>query len=159
MPWYRSKAGRPPRLINQVLTRSHAPEWQELRFDSEPDLRTHREGVEFRAGVGEIRRTHRLVDPAMQIIEHEPDIAIDVPVQTGRDDGLFPACHAVRESQSIVEVDHAVAGCNFPRAPTAARQREGIFRNDAIVGRTTTIVGARLAGNDPAGLCIPAVEL
>src|SRR5262245_66564688 len=103
MLWYRSKAGRPPRRINQVLAGSHTPERRELRFGSEPDLRTHREGVEFRAGVGEIRRTHGLVDPGMEIIKHEPDIPIDVRVATNRDDGLFPAGQSVRKSLSRVE--------------------------------------------------------
>ena len=40
------------------------------------------------------------------VIEHEPDVAVDVPVQTRRVDGLFYARHAIRGCQLIVEIDH-----------------------------------------------------
>ena len=47
-----------------------------------------------------------LGDVAVKVIEHEPDVAVDVPVQTLRVDGLFSARHAIRGCQLIVEIDH-----------------------------------------------------
>lgn len=66
----------------------------------------HCERVELRADIADIGCTHLLGDVAVKVIEHEPDVAVDVPVQTRRVDGLFSARHAIRGSQLIVEIDH-----------------------------------------------------
>src|SRR6516165_6610594 len=102
---------------------------------SECDLGVHRDSIEPRALVDE--RTSRpvlLVDDAVQIVEHESDITVDVPVQPGRIDGLLAAGHAVHETQPIVEIDDAVAPGDFPGAPAAFCPRERVVRNYAGVG-------------------------
>ena len=66
----------------------------------------HSERVELRAGIADIGCTHLLGYVAVKVIEHEPNVAVDVPVQTRRVDGLFSARHAIRGCQLIVEIDH-----------------------------------------------------
>jgi hypothetical protein len=72
----------------------------------ECDVGAHCERVELRADIADIGCTHLLGDVAVKAIEHEPDVAVDVQVQTRRVDGLFSARHAIRGCQLIVEIDH-----------------------------------------------------
>ena len=62
----------------------------------ECDVGPHCERVELRADIADIGCTHLLGDVAVKVIEHEPDVPVDVPVQTRRVDGLFSARHAIR---------------------------------------------------------------
>ena len=64
---------------------------------------------------------------AMQIVEHEADVAVDVPVQRDGVDELPAARDAIGKTELIVEVHHADAAGDFPRAPAAAVKREGVF--------------------------------
>src|SRR5262249_7128715 len=99
-----------------------------------------------------------LVDLAVEVIEHEPDVPIDVPVEAGSDDLLATARDAVREPEPVVEIHSAVACSDFPGAPGAVLPRPRIVRNDPVVGRGGAVVRTRLAGNDPADLRITALE-
>src|ERR1700730_5564471 len=105
----------------------------DLDFCLERDLGAHRNRIELCAGIAEIGRAHLLGDVAMEIVEHEPDVVIDVPVQRQRIDCLSPASDAVCKGQPIVEIHGAVAAGNFPCAPAATAQGERIGRRHAAV--------------------------
>src|SRR5215470_8208695 len=95
----------------------------------------------------------------MQVVEHEPDVTVDVPVEAGREDLLLAADDAVREADPVVEIDHAVAGRDLPGAPAAGGPGERILRHNARIGAGALIVGPRLAGDGPARFRIAAAEL
>ena len=54
----------------------------------ERHLSPHRERIELRTGIAGVGGADLLGDVAVQIVEHEADVAIDVPVQRRRVDGL-----------------------------------------------------------------------
>src|SRR3984893_18589871 len=94
----------------------------ELDFCLERDLGAHRNRIELRAGIAEIGRAYLLGNVAMEIVEHEPDVVIDVPVQRQRIDCLSPASGAVCKGQPMVEIHGAEAAGNLPCAPAATAQ-------------------------------------
>src|SRR4051812_41987939 len=61
----------------------------------ERDLRAHADRIEPGAGVGGAGGAGLPGDVAMQVVEHEPDVAVDVPVQARGVDGLAAAGDAV----------------------------------------------------------------
>ena len=93
--WRTSAAGRSAHFLLLLL---------EL---SKRDLGPHRKRIELRAGIARVDRTYLPGDVAVQIVEHEPDVAIDVPVQGRRIDPLSPPGHTVGVSKLIVEIDRA----------------------------------------------------
>jgi len=69
--------------------------WQIVPSGLEGNLRTHRECVEPGARISAVGRTDLLGDVAMQVIKHDPDVAVDVPVQTRSVDCLPPTRNAI----------------------------------------------------------------
>src|SRR5213594_119575 len=63
----------------------------------ERHLGPHCECIELRTRIAEIGRAHLPGNVAAKIVEHEADVAVDVPVQRQRIDGLSPAGDAVHE--------------------------------------------------------------
>jgi hypothetical protein len=53
-------------------------------------LRPHRHGIEFGAGIGCDHAARLFADHAMQVIEHEPNVSIDIPVQAHCSGPRFP---------------------------------------------------------------------
>jgi len=82
----------------------------------ERNLSSHRERIELRTGIAGVGGADLLGDVAVQIVEHEADVAIDVPVQRRRVDGLSSSGDAVGGGELIVEIDRADTTGNFPRA-------------------------------------------
>ncbi|KIU01634.1 hypothetical protein QU38_00625 [Staphylococcus aureus] len=70
----------------------------------------------------------------MQIVQHEADVVVDVPVQRGGVDGLPPTGDADRLADLVVEVHRADAAGDFPGADAAAGERERIVRLDTAIG-------------------------
>src|SRR5690606_34050266 len=95
----------------------------------EGNLRAHGDGVVLGADVYAPGRP--LFHLAMNVVEHEPHVAIHIPVQTNRDVLLPPAEY---DSGRIVEVDHAVARGDFPCAPGAGLPVKRAAWRDAAVG-------------------------
>jgi hypothetical protein len=62
---------------------------------SEGNLRTHRECVELGAGIPGVGRADLLGNVAVQVIKHETNVAIDVPVQTRSVDCLPPTRNTI----------------------------------------------------------------
>ena len=62
---------------------------------SEGNLRTHRECVELGAGIPGVGRADLLGNVAVQVIKHETNVAVDVPVQTRGVDCLPPTRDAI----------------------------------------------------------------
>jgi len=75
--------------------------WQIVPSGLEGNLRTHRECVELGAGFRGVGRADLFGDVAMQIVEHEADVAIDVPVQRRRIDRLPAAALASLPAQPV----------------------------------------------------------
>src|SRR5690242_1681446 len=114
--------------------RAGPPEIPHLQIRSERNLSAHRECVEAGARVSAVGRANLLGDVAMQVVEHETHVAIDVPVQTRRIDRLLSTGHAVCASQLIIQIHDADAAGNLPRAPAAAPYRERVCWDDAAIG-------------------------
>ena len=95
----------------------------------------------------------------MHVIKHEPDVAVDIPVEPYGGNFLIAAGRAVHESQPVVEIDHAVAPGNLERTPGPVLPRERLRGNDAAIGGSRRIVGARFTGYGPTCLYIAAVEV
>jgi hypothetical protein len=91
----------------------------------------------------------------MQVIEHEADVAVDVPIQCGGVDGLPPARDAGRGAKLIVEVDRAHASGDLPCRPV---QRERMRRFDTAIGSRRRIIGVSLSGQHEVGLRVAALE-
>src|ERR1700723_1882666 len=114
------------------------------------DLRAQGDGVELQADIaaerrsGHARRAFGLADVAVQVIEHETDVVVDVPVGADGDDLLLAAGDGIarcagRGARRViaVEVDDAVARAELERAPTALRQGrelERVIRADRAIG-------------------------
>src|SRR6266850_6042539 len=92
----------------------------------ERHLSPHRERIELRTGIAGVGGADLLGDVAVQIVEHEADVAVDVPVKRCRIDGLSSTGDAVGGGELIVEIDSADTTGNFPRAPAATGQGERI---------------------------------
>src|SRR5258708_991243 len=88
----------------------------------ERHLSPHRERIELRTGIACVGGADLPGNVAVQIVEHEADVAVDVPVQRRRIDGLSSTGDAVGGGELIVEIDRADTPRNFPRAPTATGQ-------------------------------------
>jgi len=86
----------------------------------EGNLRAHRECVELGAGIRGVGRSYLFGDVAVQVVEHETYVAIDVPVQTRAVDRLLSTGHAVCGPQLIVQIRSADAAGDLPRPPTSA---------------------------------------
>src|SRR6266849_2389405 len=143
---------------------------------SERELRPHHDGIEIAAdrgaegrpgGTAAGRGRKPLVDAAVQVIEHEADIGVGVPVQPGRVDRLSAAPDGVaggggREAggEMVVEADRAEAGRELDRAMAifVVPRREQMGRNGVRIGSGRGRVLALLAGQDPASLDVAAVE-
>ena len=111
---------RPGGRVASYSTRTAATD---LHANSpERRLIPHRERVELRTGIAKIGGTHLFGDIAMKVVEHESHVAIDVPVQRRRIDGLSSTGDAVGQGELIVEIDSADTTGNFPCAPAAAGQ-------------------------------------
>jgi hypothetical protein len=91
--------------------------WQIVPSGSEGNLRTHRECVELGVGIRDVGRTDLFGDVAVQVVEHETYVAIDIPVQTRAVDRLLSTGHAVCGPQLIVQIHGADAAGNLPRPP------------------------------------------
>ena len=76
-----------------------------------------------------------LGDVAMQIVEHEADVAVDVPVQRQpcRRSAVRRRCRWRSPSWSLRSIVLNAAG-DFPGAPAAAVERERMRRLDAAIG-------------------------
>ena len=101
---------------------------------SERDLGSHRDRIEFGADIGGIGGALLAGNIAMQVVEHEPDIPVHIPVQPGRIDGLSSARDAGCGSEPIVEVDRADAAADLPWAPT---DRDKAVTQILMLGSTT----------------------
>jgi len=85
-------------------------------------LGSHRKRIELRARIAEVGGADLLADVAVEIVEHEADVAIDIPVQRQRIDCLSPASDAVHQPEPIVEIDGAEPAGNLPCAPATTGQ-------------------------------------
>src|SRR6266852_2654803 len=88
----------------------------------ERNLSSHRERIELRTGITGVGGADLLGDVAVQIVEHEAHVAVDVPVKRRRIDGLSSTGDAVGGGELIVEIDRADTTGHFPRAPAATGQ-------------------------------------
>ena len=75
-----------------------------LNLGLERNLGSHRERVEVGAGIAEVGRAYLLGDVTMQIIEHETDVTIDVPVQSYRVDELLAGENLAIVAEALVGV-------------------------------------------------------
>src|SRR3546814_7035414 len=110
---------------------------------SERDLRAGTNGLVPRANVATATRSlgHRAVD----VIKHEADVAVHIPVQAERE-VLLPAA----EDVPVVEINHAVARSNLPCAPVAHPPVEGTTWRNAPIRAGACAVASLLAGEDVA---------
>jgi hypothetical protein len=76
----------------------------------------------------------------VQVVQHETGVAVDVPVERCRVDGLQAACDAGGGPELVVEINRGEASRDFPRAPAAALERERVRRLDAAIGRIRRII-------------------
>src|ERR1043166_8321740 len=100
----------------------------------ESDLGAHRQRVESGADVAGVGGADLFDDIAVDVVEHEADVAIDVPVEARRIDGLPAARHPGCGCELVVEIDLRDASRDLPCAPATAGQRERIDRHDAVIG-------------------------
>src|SRR6266404_3698214 len=122
-------------------------------------LSPHCERIEFRARIAEVGGANLLGNVAVQVVEQESDVSIDIPVQARGVDRLAATGDTGRGGKLIVEVYRADTAGNLPSAPAAARQRERMLRYHAQIGCRGRIVLAGFAGQDKARLGIAALEL
>src|SRR5258706_12708016 len=88
----------------------------------ERHLGSHCKRVEFRSGIANVGRGDLLCDVAVQVVEQESDVSIDIPVQARGVDRLAATGDTGRCAKAIVEVDGAVSAGNLPCAPAATGQ-------------------------------------
>ncbi len=111
---------RPGGRVASYSTRTAATD---LHANSpERRLIPHRERVELRTGIAGVSAADLLGDVAVQIVEHQAAVAIDIPVQRRRIIGLSSADEAVGGGELIIAIDSADTTGNFPRAPAATGQ-------------------------------------
>src|SRR6478752_2992841 len=125
----------------------------------ERHLGPHRKCIELRARIAEVGRADLLCDVAVQVVEQESDVSIDIPVQACGVDRLTATGDTGRGGKLIVEVYRADTAGNLPSAPAAARQRERMLRYHAQIGCCGRIVLAGFAGQGIGCLHIAALEL
>src|SRR3954471_23088819 len=94
----------------------------------------------------------------MQVVEHEADVTVDIPVERARVDGLASAGDATGSRELIVEVDLAHASGDFPGTPAAAVQRERMRRLDAVISGIGRVVTTTFACQNVARLSVAPVE-
>ncbi len=116
-PWQR-RAGKTSGHV-----RSHG--CPRIRWTLERHLGAHRQRVELRTGVGEVGGAQLLGDVAVQIVEHQADVAADVPVQRQRIDRLPAAGDAGRRADPVVEIDRAVPARDLPGAQPPPVNKKG----------------------------------
>src|SRR5437868_6772976 len=81
--------------------------------------------------IPEVGRAYLFGDVTVQVIEHEADVAVDVPVERHRVDELPAASDAIGHAELIVEVHQADAAADFPCTPAVFGQREWMGRHEA----------------------------
>src|SRR4051794_6622616 len=136
---------------------TYLPTQADLAVPSKRDLSSHRDGIELGPDIAGVGRALLLVDLAMHVVEHESDVAVDVPVEACRDDSLLAAGSPICKTEPIIKIDVAVTGGNFPRTPTAFRPGEWIRWHNTQVGRVGGVVGTCLARNHPTGFRVAAL--
>src|SRR5690348_9514789 len=103
------------------------------------------------------------VDDAVQIIEHEAQIVVRIPVETEGINRLLAAGKARADQRArgevVVEIDDAVAGRELEGSPTACLQREGASRRNSPIATAARSVFARFAGHGVARFDIAAIEI
>jgi len=104
------------------------------RLGSERDLGPHGKRVEARPCVDGAGGAGLPGDVAMQVVEHEAHVAVDVPVQRRGVDVLPSAGDAGRGCDLIVQVDRAETPRDFPGAPAVGLPRKRMIGLDAAVG-------------------------
>src|SRR6202790_5410770 len=102
------------RRSNDRMASAHPARSLSIASTSERHLGPHGERVEPRARIAEIGGADLLANGAVKVVEHEPDVAIDVPVQRQRIDGLSPASHAFCGGEWIVEIEGAKSTATPP---------------------------------------------
>src|SRR3954462_9985026 len=95
----------------------------------------------------------------MQVVEHEADVAVDIPVEREGVDGLAPPGDAIGSRELIVEVNLAHASGDFPGTPAAAVQRERMRRLHAVISGIGRVITSTFACRNVAGLSVTALEL
>jgi hypothetical protein len=107
----------------------------------------HRNRVELRADIGRIGRTELLCDVAIEVVQHEADIAVGVPVQRRGVDRLSSAGDAVCAGKLIVQIDGREADGDLPSAPAAARELllEGQY-SEARLDKVSNAIQEALVG-------------
>ena len=93
---------------------------------SKRDLGPHRKRVELRAGIAGVDRTYLPGDVTVQVVEHEADVGIDVPVQARRIDRLPPPGDTVCGGELIVEINRADTAGDLPRTPPPPVKQNGL---------------------------------
>src|SRR6266478_3204804 len=111
------------KILYQSFRQRNWGEEQDLHANSlECHLSPHRKRIELRTGIASVGGADLLGDVAVQIVDHEADVAIDVPVQRRRINGLSSTGDAVGQGELSGEIDSADTTGNFPCAPAAADQ-------------------------------------
>jgi hypothetical protein len=108
---------------------------------SKRDLGPHRKCIALRASIAGVDRTYLPSDITVQVVEHEPDVAINVPVQACRIGRLLPAGDTICGGELVVEIDRADTPGELPCAPAAPGQREWVQRRNAVVSGGGRIIG------------------
>src|SRR5437763_9032134 len=97
-------------------------------------------------------------------LQHEPQPVVRVPAERETGGLLLAAKNATRDglghtrNDIAVEVDRAVASCDFPGTHAAVPDTERMINLGPGPGGPCDIVRDRLSGNNPAALDIAAVE-
>src|SRR5690348_9256955 len=134
----------------------------------EGELRAQRDRIHGAAGRGSDRNRTAIagfgaVDDAVQIIEHETQIVVRIPVEAEGIDRLLAAGKARPDQRArgevVVEIDDAVAGRELEGSPTAGLQREGASRRNSAIAAAAGSVFARFAGHGVARFDIAAIEI
>src|SRR5437868_3736414 len=97
-------------------------------------------------------------------LQHEPQPVVRVPAERETGGLLLAAKNATRDrlghasNDIAVEVDRAVASCDFPGTHAAVPDTERMINLGPGPDGPRDIVGDRLSGNNPAALDIAPVE-
>src|SRR6202040_2594925 len=111
---------------------------------------------------GDAGRAFGLADVAVQVVEHEADVVVDVPIRADSDHLLLAAGDRVARCRGdvagrvvAIEVDDAVARPQFEPAPATLGQGpniERMGRADAAIGAGRRYIFPVLAGEGIACL-------
>src|SRR5258708_3276893 len=110
-------AMRPPPQAGEVQKVRGQADSTKNHHALERHLSPHGERIELRARVAEIGGADLLGNVAVKVVEHQPDVAVGVPVQRQRIDRLSPASDAVRSGELIVKIDSPEPASNLPCSP------------------------------------------